>query len=56
MEDPEISEMFEQFIENEELDDKTKLRKMKRILNEFSNRWAEERTLSSVSATSESEA
>lgn len=48
MEDPEISQMFEQFIQNEELDDKTKLRKMKRILNEFSNRWAEERTLSSV--------
>lgn len=49
MEDPEINDMFEEFINNEELDEKTKLRKMKRILNEFSNRWAEERTLSCVS-------
>ena len=49
MEDPEIKEIFDKFIENQELDEKTKLRKMKKILLEFSDRWAEERTMTAVS-------
>ena len=48
MDDPEIHQIFEKFLQNPNLTDETKLRKLKRIVIEFSNRWAEERTLTSV--------
>ena len=48
MEDHETREIFDRFINNEKIEDSVKIHKMKQLIIIFSNRWAEERTLSSV--------
>jgi hypothetical protein len=48
MEDPEIEEIFDKFLKNEQLDSNTKINKLKQLLIVFSNRWAEERAISTV--------
>ena len=49
MDDPEIKKIFEKFINDESMDDHTKIFKMRKLLIEFCDRWAEERTLTAVS-------
>lgn len=51
MEDPEMSEIFEKFLGSSHIDDKAKIAKLKQLLIIFSNRWAEERTISCVGAS-----
>ena len=51
MEDPEIQEIFDRFINNASIEDSVKIQKLKQLLIIFSNRWAEERTISSVGQT-----
>lgn len=48
MDDPEMAEIFDRFISNPHVDDKAKVQKLKQLLIIFSNRWAEERTISCV--------
>lgn len=48
MEDPEIQEIFDRFVNNASIEDSVKIQKLKQLLVIFSNRWAEERTISSV--------
>lgn len=46
MEDPELQEIFDRFISNRNIEDSAKIQKLKQLLVVFSNRWAEERTIS----------
>ena len=46
MEDPELQEIFDRFISNRNIEDSAKIQKLKQLLIVFSNRWAEERTIS----------
>lgn len=43
-----MAEIFDRFIGNPQVDDKAKITKLRQLLVVFSNRWAEERTISCV--------
>lgn len=48
-----MAEIFDRFISNPHVDDKAKINKLRQLLVVFSNRWAEERTISCVKSSNQ---